>query len=268
MPKWLREGGVALITGGSSGIGFAIAEELVKKKMNVVLLARRKKLLEEAREKLSKKGGVEIVSADVTDINSLKRAENNIIKSFSKIDLLVNCAGIVKPALLQDLDYDDINSQIQINLIGIINVTKIFQKYIPRGGAILNISSGIVFFRIAGYTVYTASKVGILGFSLALRRELLSKGISVHVACPWDVDTPQYRKEQEEMPEWMKGSIRPKFLKVDVAAKKILRGTSRSRFLILSNFITRFSLFMNRFFPLLWRFLIDKIVPKPKDDQR
>ena len=263
MPEWLKDGKVALITGGSSGIGFALARALLQRNMDVILLARRQQLLNKAKEELNEGERVTVISADVTSVDSLMNAAKLITKSHSSIDLLVNCAGIVKPSLLKDLSFEEINDHIQVNLIGVINVVKIFQEYIPRGGAILNVSSGMVFFGIAGYTAYNASKTGIMGFFDPLRRELLSRGITVHVVCPWDVDTPQYRKEQEEMPEWMKGSIRPKSMNVDIAVKRIIKGLIRNRFLIRPNFMTKFSSFMQRHLPPVWRFIIDRAVPKP-----
>jgi 3-dehydrosphinganine reductase len=258
----LSEGNVAVITGGSSGIGYAIAQELVGRKLKVVLLARRESILQEAKRKL---GGedVEIVPVDVSSLDAVKKAKEKISGKFKKIDLLVNCAGIVKPALLQDLPEDDVTMHIQVNLLGTMYVTKAFLNSMAEGGAVISISSINGIFGIAGYSPYAASKFGIVGFSDSLRRELFKRKISIHVAFPPDTDTPQYKEESEHMPEWMSGWVRSNPLQPEVVAKRILKAASRGRFIILPGMSSKFYAFMMHHLPLLSRFLIDKIAPKP-----
>jgi len=267
------DGPTALITGGSSGIGFAIATDLVKLNFNVILLARRKELLEKAKAELegiapSGKVGssdqkIATVSADVSSVHSLKIAEENLRRSFDRIDLLVNCAGVVKPAKLDDLSDEEILNQIQINLLGMMLATRQFLKYIPENGSIVNFSSALGLFGLAGYTAYSASKFGVVGFSDALRRELLSKRISVHVVCPPDVDTPQFKKEHEDMPEWMRTKERPKALPASLVSRRVISGVKHGKFLILPDISTRFLDFMLRFFPRLSRWILDGMFPKP-----
>ncbi len=268
MDKLISKGKTALITGGSSGIGLAIAKELVKQEVNVILLARRKDKLERVKEeleKLSPSGSVvvKIVSADVSSVHSLRIAEEDIRRNFKTIDILINCAGVVKPSKLEDFSDDEILSQIQINLLGMMFNTRQFLKYLPSGGTIVNFSSALGLFGLAGYTAYSASKFGVVGFSDALRRELLNRKISVHVVCPPDVDTPQFRQEHEDMPNWMRTKERPKALGAELVAKRVLKGVERGKFLILPDFSTKFLVFMLGFFPRLSRFLLDKMFPKP-----
>ena len=262
MAQWLSEGKVAVVTGGSSGIGFSIARELVNRKLRVILLARNKNALEDARKKLGK-NSVEIVSADVTSFDSLKRAREGMERSFNNISLLVNCAGVVKPALFEDLSEEDITLQISVNLLGLIYCTRTFFGSLAEGGAVINISSVNGFFGIAGYSPYTASKFGVLGFSDALRRELFKRKISIHVVFPPDTDTPQYRNECEHMPTWMAGWVRSNPMDPEVVARRVLRAASHGRFLIYPNMSSKFYSFMINHLPLLSRFLLDKIAPKP-----
>lgn len=265
----LERGKTALITGGSSGIGFALADELVRRGINVILLARRMELLKRAKVKLEELAdksdsiSVKIVSADISSIHSVRIAEEDIGRNISSIDLLINCAGVVKPALIEDFTDEEINNQIQINLLGMINVTRQFLKYIPKGGAIVNISSALGLFGMAGYTAYSASKFGIIGFSDALRRELKSRKVSVHVVCPSDVDTPQFKQEHDDMPDWMKTENRPKAVSPSVVARKILRGVHRGKFYILPNGMVRLLVVFLRFFPGLTRLILDGMFPRP-----
>lgn len=260
--EWFREGKVAIITGGSSGIGYSIAGELVKKRLNVILLARRAGALDDAKKKLGSEN-VETVSADVTSFDSLNNAREKILRRFDRIDLLVNCAGVVKPALFADLSEDDITFQISVNLLGLIYCTKTFIGSLSEGAAVINISSVNGIFGIAGYSPYAASKFGVVGFSDSLRRELFKKRISIHVVFPPDTDTPQYRNECEHMPSWMAGWVRSNPMKPKVVAGRILKAALRGRFLIYPNMSTKFYSFMVHHLPLLSRFLLDKIVPKP-----
>jgi len=276
--KWMQHGKTALITGGSSGIGYAIADECVRRGMNVIILARRIELLKEAKKKLeeladrSSSATVKIVSADVSSIHSIRIVEEDVRRNITSIDLLVNCAGVVKPALLEDFTDSDMNNQILINLLGMMNVTRQFLKYIPAGGAIINFSSALGLFGMAGYTAYSASKFGIIGFSDALRRELLSRKISVHVVCPADVDTPQFKQEHEDMPDWMKTESRPNAISPAAVAKKVLQAAQHGKFYILTNGSVKFLLIMLRFLPRLTKVLLDGMFPRPKavssDEQR
>jgi len=267
--RLLEHGKTALITGGSSGIGFALADELVRRGLNVILVARRMELLKEAKVKLEgltdKTGSVsvKIVSADVSSIHSVRIAEEDIGRDISSIDMLINCAGVLKPALLEDFTDEEINNQIQINLLGMINVTRQFLKYLSEGSTVINISSALGLFGMAGYTAYSASKFGIIGFSDALRRELKSRKISVHVVCPSDVDTPQFKQEHDDMPEWMKTESRPKAVSPALVARKILRGAKRGKFYILTNGMVKLLVVFLRLFPGLTRIILDGIFPRP-----
>ena len=196
-----------------------------KKRLNVILLARRAGPLDDAKRALGGENA-ETVSADVTSFASLGEAREKVVKRFGTIDLLVNCAGTVKPGLLTDLPEDDITHQISVNLLGLIYCTKTFIGPLSEGGAVLNISSVNGIFGIAGYSPYSASKFGVVGFSDSLRRELFKKGVSIHVVFPTDTDTPQYKNECEHMPSWMKGWVRSNPMKPEVVAVRILKKVS------------------------------------------
>ena len=259
---WYQAGKTAVITGGSSGIGFAIARELRARGLFVVLLARRKSVLEAAGRELGP-DGVEIIPTDVTSCDSLRAARSALSAGHEKVDLLVNCAGTVVPALLSDSSEEEIAEQITTNLLGTVFTIKTFIDSIAEGGAVISISSVNGIFGIAGYAPYSASKFGVAGFSDAVRRELLGKGITLHVAFPPDTDTPQYRNECAHMPGWMKGWVRSNPLPPRVVAKRIVTAARRGRYMIYPGASTKFYAFMVHHLPLLSRFLIDRLAPSP-----
>ena len=120
---------VVVITGASSGIGEAAAEQFAKKGANIVLVARRKEKLEQVEKKLSKYSIKILVQVcDVSNKEQVKQMSEKVIETFSKIDVLVNNAGFVIYGKVEELSIEDIESQMQTNYFGMINCTKYFLK--------------------------------------------------------------------------------------------------------------------------------------------
>ncbi|MDC0052519.1 SDR family NAD(P)-dependent oxidoreductase, partial [Candidatus Nitrosopelagicus sp.] len=116
---------VVVITGASSGIGEAAAEQFAKKGANIVLVARRKEKLEQVEKKLSKYSTKILVQVcDVSDKEQVNQMSEKVIETFSKIDVLVNNAGFVIYGKVEELSIKDIESQMQTNYFGMINCTK------------------------------------------------------------------------------------------------------------------------------------------------
>ena len=118
----------------------------------------------------------------------------------------------------------------------------------------------------AGYGAYCASKAGVINFAESLRREVLfSRSISVFVACPGDIDTPQYHRETRDMPHWMQiARARGKAEPAKAVAMKILKKCKGRRLLILPNFEIQLLHLANRFLPQsVNAFLLDRMFPKP-----
>jgi 3-dehydrosphinganine reductase len=254
--------GRAMITGGSSGIGLALARLLAERGMELVLLARRPEPLEQAGASLHPDARrALLIGADVTDPLSLQAVVSRL--RGMPLQLLVNSAGVVHPGLCQDSAEEQIDRQLDTNLYGLIHATRVFLPLMQRGAAVLNLASFSGLLGTAGYAAYAASKFGVIGFSEALRRELLRKDISVHVACPMDVDTPMYRGELAAMPAWMdRGHVsRPRPAAEE--AGRILRGLERGRFLILTGPESRLYWALLRHLPTLSRLMVDRIMPRP-----
>lgn len=255
---------IAVITGGSQGLGQAIAENLANKNYTVILIARTQAKLDDAVRKIEKNGGTALsYAADIADYDAMRKVADKIKNKFNKIDFLINNAGIIHTKQLVNTMVDEIKYDLEVNLFGAILCSKLFVPIIKVKGKILFISSGFGLMGPAGYSIYAAAKAGVINFAEALKREL--KNISVYVAVPSDIDSPGFRIEKNNMPKWMKVSkTRGKILPANVAAEKIIRKCTGNRFFIFSNLSVYFLYILTKILPLRIRNkIIDILFPKP-----
>ena len=228
------------ITGGSSGIGLALAEQLAAYGAHVTILARRPDVLEKAR-KLIQNGAqksviVQALSADVADIGAIKNAVSEASQKAGTPDLLINSAGIAHPGEFYTLGLETFQSMMQINYFGSLHaIQAVLPHMLERGsGVIVNISSAAGYLNIYGYTAYGASKYAVAGFSEALRMELKPQGIHVSLVFPPDTDTPQLEYDNQYKPHVTRvlggsaGSEKP-----EKVAHEILRGVQKKQFIIV-----------------------------------
>jgi 3-dehydrosphinganine reductase len=259
----------ALITGGSSGLGLALAKSLAGKGYVPLVIARRKDKLDEAVDAIKKLGfDAEGFQGDITSQKDLNEISETIKTRFGKIDFLVLNAGVVNVSLLADYrDYEKMKEVIEIDLWGTVLSTRIFLPLLTSASQILMISSAFGLIGAAGYTTYCAAKAGIINFADAVRRELLYRGILVYVACPADIDTPQYAEERRNMPVWMSKTVsaRHSLLSPEKAARKILNQCKRKKFLITINSEISLLRILNRILPRrILSSLLDSSLPRPK----
>jgi 3-oxoacyl-[acyl-carrier protein] reductase len=169
------EGAVALVTGGTRGIGASIAQRLKADGLKVVTLGR--------------SGGD--VQADVADPASVQAAFDEIREKFGPVLILVNNAGVIADGLAIRMPDDDWTSVIDTNLTGAFNCTKrgLEDMLRARWGRIVNVSSVSAERANSGQANYAASKAGLIGFSKALARELASRSITVNVVAPGLIET-------------------------------------------------------------------------------
>lgn len=254
----------ALITGGSSGLGLALAKLLAEEGYSLFLLARNAERLEQAKGQIGEKV-VQTFPASITDQEALEKVAEELRKRGEQLDFLILNAGIVYVQTLWESEVEKLKEVVEVNLWGTILSAKVFLPFVSSGGRILLISSAFGLLGGAGYSTYCATKAGIVNFGESLRRELLSRNIRVYVACPADIDTPQYREEVAQSPEWLKlEKGRGSLLTPEEAAKRILRKCSGDSFLILINGEIQLLQFLSRFLPLRWKnWLLDRILPRP-----
>ncbi len=195
-------GRVALITGASQGIGRACALALAEAGANVALAARNEEKLAAVVKEAEAKG---VKSAafrmDVADEDSVKAAVKSAIAQFGKVDILINNAGITKDTLIMRMKRADWDSVIQTNLTGAYFCTQavISSMLKQRWGRVVNISSVFGQMGQAGQANYAASKAGLIGFTMAMAREVASRNITVNAVAPGYIETAMTEGLAEEL---------------------------------------------------------------------
>ena len=198
----LLENKVALITGGSRGIGKSIVEKFVSNGCNVAFTFNKSvsdaKLIEStfSEKDLKIKG----YKCNVSKYKNSEILANAVLNDFGKIDILVNNAGITKDNLLLRMSEDDFNEVLNVNLNSVFNLTKAVQKEFlkNRNGSIINISSIVGIKGNAGQSNYSASKAGIIGFTKSIALELGSRNIRSNVVAPGFIETEMTKNLSED----------------------------------------------------------------------
>ncbi|MBP7652039.1 SDR family oxidoreductase [Candidatus Dependentiae bacterium] len=181
---------IILITGGSSGIGLSIAKSALLKNYILINLSR---TAEQSNLKNTKNYFAK--NTDISDLKQIESAKNWIIKKLNikNIDVLINCAGTGFEKKISKITESDYYSIFDVNVKGLIFVTKSFYPLITKGtGIICNISSIAGFKGFSKWSLYCASKFAVEGFTSSLRNELREKKIRVFSVKPGSVDTPFY----------------------------------------------------------------------------
>ncbi|MFD0941695.1 SDR family oxidoreductase [Pedobacter boryungensis] len=178
---------VVIITGASSGIGKALAEELAKRGANLVLGARQYVTLCEITAELEKNYQIKAlaVQADVSKEEDCAALVEQTLHTFGKIDVLINNAGLSMRALFKDLDLSVLKNLMDVNFWGTVYCTKYaLPEILKTKGSIIGVSSIAGYRGLPGRTGYSSSKFAMNGFMESLRTELLKTGVHVMVACP------------------------------------------------------------------------------------
>ncbi len=235
-----------LITGGSSGIGFSIAQELMQMGASVCLLARNQEKLEEAKHKLQvlavkPQQTVEILSADVADTERLCEIIPAYLKDNPPVpDVLINAAGVARPGYVEELDLDIFKWTMDIDYHGTVTMTKLLLPYfLERGsGHIVNFSSLAGVLGVFGYTAYSGAKFAVRGFTDVLRAEMKPRGgINVSIVYPPDTDTPQLAWESQFKPyetHIIANSDKP--ISAELVAHSVLKAVSRKKYAIVPRY--------------------------------
>jgi 3-dehydrosphinganine reductase len=231
------EGRLVLITGGSSGIGLALARLLAGDGARVWLLARHEAGLDAALGSLPSVKGQQhgMVTADVTNWDRVHAAVRRVQEAAGVPDVLINGAGTAHPAYLHETDLQIFREMMELNYFGTVHMVKaVAPLMIERGsGYIVNFSSGAGFLAPFGYAAYTPSKYAVRGFSDSLRLELKPLGVHVSVVFPPDTDTPGFENENKTKPFETLEAFSSRVLPAEQVAGAILRAMKRGQYIIL-----------------------------------
>jgi 3-dehydrosphinganine reductase len=230
----------AIVTGGSSGIGRALACRLAAEGYDLSLIARRADLLAEAAAEIRRHAAhagqrVEIHTADVADDAAAAAAVASAIDRLGPPELVVTSAGIAIPGRFEDVPLAVFERSMTVNYLGSLYVVRAALPAMrARGrGRIVLISSGAGLMGLFGYTPYSPTKFALRGLAEGLRAELREDGVAVSIVYPPDTDTPQLAEENKTKPEetkLMTGVV--KTWSAEAVAACIMRGIARGAFAI------------------------------------
>jgi len=253
-------GKIAIVTGGASGIGRAISEQLASRGASVVLADINAELLEETSEAINDAGGkAKTAQLDVRDFEAVKKVVDDTVEENGRLDYIFNNAGIGVAGEAHDVSYDDWCRVIDINLYGEVNgVLAAYPVMVKQGfGHIVNTASLAGLIPVVALTSYTTSKYGIVGLSNALHIEGALHGVKVSVVCPGLIRTPIkenlkfVKMDREKMIE-----SAPEGMNVDECARIILRGVERNKAVILVTLPVKIAYLIQRLSPGLVRLML------------
>ncbi|MBX5466239.1 MAG: 3-oxoacyl-[acyl-carrier-protein] reductase [Firmicutes bacterium] len=202
---------VAVVTGGSRGIGRAIAERLAQEGLAIALNYRGHHQAAEATQATIRAWGVPcaLFPADLSQVDQAQHMVEAVLDTFGRVDVLVNNAGITRDTLLVRMRPEDWDSVLSTNLTAVYACTRAVLKPMmkARFGRIVNVSSVAGLVGNAGQANYAAAKAGVLGFTKAVAREVASRNITVNAVAPGLVDTEMTAAMPREQYEAMVASI-------------------------------------------------------------
>jgi NAD(P)-dependent dehydrogenase (short-subunit alcohol dehydrogenase family) len=250
---------IAIVTGGASGIGRAVGEELARRGAVVTLADINTALVEEVAGYLIGQGRkVKAAVLDVTDFEAVKKLVDDTVSEHGRLDYMFNNAGIAVFGETQDFSYDDWHRVIDVNLYGVVHgIAAAYPVMVSQGfGHIVNTASLAGLVPASGLISYTASKYGVVGMSNALNTEGAKYGVRTSVVCPGLIRTPIYLNVKMidlDLEKIMKQV--PKGMACEKCAGDILRGVERGKAIIVVTPMAKVLTFMQRFTPGLVRVL-------------
>lgn len=261
---------VVIITGASSGIGKALAEEFAKRGANIVLGARQYVRLCEITEAIRKQYNVRTlaVQIDVTREEDCQNLINQAVYTMGGVDILVNNAGISMRALFNDLNLDVLKQVMDINFWGTVYCTKYaLPELLKTQGTVVGVSSIAGYKGLPGRTGYSASKFAMNGFLESLRVENLKTGLHVMTACPGFTasNIRNVALNQSAVPQGETSMDEGKMMTAEEVAAHIVNGViKKKRDLILTG-QGKLTVFLQKFFPSLLDKLVYNHFTKEKD---
>ncbi len=228
---------VALITGGSRGIGEAIVRRFVEEGAAVAFTyvsssERAEKICEELK---AKGANIKAYKSDASSYSDAETLVKNVLEDFTKVDVLINNAGITRDTLLMRMSEEQWDQVMQTNLKSVFNLTKHMLRPMlkNRGGSIINMSSVVGVFGNAGQANYAASKAGIFGFTKSIAKEVGSRSIRCNAIAPGFIETDMTQELDEKTKEAFLAGIPMKRLGTgtEVADACVFLGSDLSKYI-------------------------------------
>jgi NAD(P)-dependent dehydrogenase (short-subunit alcohol dehydrogenase family) len=272
------EGAVAIVTGGASGIGRALAEELARRGSEVILADLQYELAQEVASKISSAGGKATVKqVNVTDFMALESLVQETVNRTGRLDYMFNNAGIGIAGEVWQHRIEDWDRIIDVNLRGVVNgIQAAYSVMYKQGfGHIVNTSSMAGLIPTPFEAGYVATKYAVVGLSKAIRIESISRGIRVSVICPGVIRTPilrggKYGKMLADIPIDKMEPLFERFRPMSpvIFARKVLNAIAKNRAIIV--FPTWWKVFwwLHRLSPSLWIFLAHRWFRKSQKELR
>lgn len=263
---WPMKDKVVIITGGTSGIGKALALEFGSKGSKVVITGRNQDVVTETVRSL-KGAGIDTlgVQADVTVPEDNQRMVGETLAAYGRIDVLINNAGISMRALFEEVDPAVIRKVMDVNFFGAVYATRYCLGEIIRNkGSVVGISSIAGFRGLPARTGYSASKFALNGFLESLRTELLHSGVHVLTACP-GFTASNIRKRSLTVDGSAQGESpreEEKIMTAEECAAHIYRATVRRKRTLVLTLQGKLAVFLNKWWPSLADRLVYNVMKK------
>jgi dehydrogenase/reductase SDR family protein 7B len=251
---------VVIITGGSSGIGKALAEVYGRYGSKILITGRNNSDLQQAVEELRKKGiVVSGFQADVSLEDDNRKMADEAVRLYGRIDVLINNAGITMRALFEEVDLAVVKKVMDINFFGVLFATHYcFPEILKNKGSVIGISSIAGYRGLPGRTGYSSSKFALNGFLEVLRTEMLKKGVHVLTACP-GFTTSNIRKRalnREGSAQGESPRDENEMMSAEECAQHIYQATLKRKNIIILTRQGKLAVFLNKLFPVF----MDKII--------
>lgn len=259
-----------LVTGGSSGIGYALAQQLLQSGAHICIASRDRSRLQNACTELGKLAPTTqmaptFVVLDVNSPESISEAVRQVVEKLGGLDLLINNAGFAQTGYIDELPDSVYRSMMEVNYFGPARLCRAVLPYFRSQGygRIVNVTSMLAFMGTFGYSAYSASKYALAGFSECLRQDVLPFNVRVHLAYPPTTLTPGLERENRDKPaETWAIEGESKHYTPEQVAHAMLQGIRRGRFHLLAGFDSWLIWVLQRVAPWLVRRVTDGMLVK------
>ncbi|WP_199698986.1 SDR family NAD(P)-dependent oxidoreductase [Oleomonas cavernae] len=260
-----------VITGGSTGLGFALADALAPLGARLTLVSRQADNLDLAARQLRRRhsyADIEVQALDVGDPEATRLAIETIARRCGRIDMLFNNAGVMREGRFETLAEDDFQSVMRTNFHGVVNVTRAALVHLRASrGHLVNIASVAGLTGTFGFTAYASAKHALVGFTECLSYELPPQGIKVHLVCPAEFETPMVAElDSYRTPENRRHTLAIPRTSLETVVADTLAGIRHGRYFIVPGRRARLAVLGLRLFPSVARRLGARLVANAQQE--